>query len=301
MKISVITVCRNAENLIGKTLESVFNQTYKNYESIVIDGASDDETVQIIEKFRDKIAYFVSESDTGIFNAMNKGIKAATGDILYFLNAGDTVYDENVFANIIEEFNKYPQAELIFGDLYFRTSLITYPEDLYTESGRICKFNRYLFNLSLYHMPIPHQASFFKKELFIRYGGYREDIKFSGDYEFYLRILLKERIAFKYINRVVANYLLGGVGSLKINQDTRHKERELIFKDYPLLKESNFEKYKFVVKNLYPFMMRNFRWLFRKYNKTIKTKEAVNRVIAQFIGGHLNVIYDENNTIAGKV
>lgn len=301
MKISVITVCRNTEEILEKTLESVFSQTYKNIEYVIIDGASTDGTLGIIEKYRDKISYFVSEPDTGIYNAMNKGIKAATGDVLYFLNAGDTLYDENVFADIVEEFAKNKEADLIFGDLFFVSDVNTPEENLLTKPNRIGKSNNILLNLCLYHMTLPHQASFFRKELFDKCGGYREDLKLSSDYEFYLRILIKEKVLFKYTNRIVANFLLGGLGGLKSNKETKQKERVLILKNYPILNESNFRRYKFVVKRLYPFMLRNFRCIFRKYNKNIKTKEAVNRFIARFIGGHLNVIYDKDNTIIGRL
>lgn len=299
MKISVITVCRNAQELIENTLLSVFQQTYMNYEYIVIDGASTDKTVAIIEKYKDKISYFISEPDAGIYNAMNKGIKAATGDVLYFLNAGDTVYDENVFSEIIDEFNNYPQAELIFGDIYFRNNKNLSEHQIKPE--RIFTFHRFLFNLSLYHLALPHQATFFQKHLFDKYGLYREDFKINGDREFYLRTMIKEKILFKYKKRIVVNYLMGGISELKENLSIHQKENDIIKKEYPLMNETDFIKYKFIVKILYPFMMRNFRWLFRKYNKDIKLKEAVNRFIAQFIGGHLNVIYDPANSVAGEV
>ena len=84
MKISVITVCYNEVATVEKTLESIFSQSYKNIESIVIDGGSTDGTLDVIEKYKDKIAYFISESDEGIYNAMNKGIKASSGEVLYF-------------------------------------------------------------------------------------------------------------------------------------------------------------------------------------------------------------------------
>ena len=96
MKISIITVVKNAEKTIENTILSVLNQTYKNIELIIIDGVSTDGTLDIINKYKDKISYFISEPDTGVYNAMNKGIKAATGDIFYFLNANDSLYDDKV-------------------------------------------------------------------------------------------------------------------------------------------------------------------------------------------------------------
>ena len=93
MKVSVICACYNAQNTIEDSILSVINQTYNNIEYIIIDGASADKTLEITEKYKDQISYFSSEPDTGIFNAMNKGIKASTGDIIYFLNSNDYLFD----------------------------------------------------------------------------------------------------------------------------------------------------------------------------------------------------------------
>ena len=101
-KVSVITVCYNAEEFIENAINSVLNQTYINIEYIIIDGASKDSTVPIINKYKSKITFFLSEPDNGIYEAMNKGIKAATGDILYFLNSDDIFYDKYVIENVVK-------------------------------------------------------------------------------------------------------------------------------------------------------------------------------------------------------
>ncbi len=302
MKISIITVCKNAGDVIEKTFLSIFNQTYKNIEYVIIDGASNDKTASIIEKYKDQISYFVSEPDSGIYNAMNKGIKAATGDILLFLNAGDSLYDENVFSHILNEFETNKEAELIFGDLFFTEAPTTINSDkIVLKPNRIGKYNRFLLNMSLYHIVPPHPASFFRREVFDKCGMFREDIKISSDYEFYLRILLKHRILFKYTERIVTNFALGGISSLKENSLTQLNEYKFALKDYPVLNKNNLRVYKFIVRVIYPLMMRNFKWLFRKYNNNLKSKEFVNKFISRFVGGHLNAIYDEGNTIAGNV
>ena len=116
MKISVITVCYNEAATIEKTLESIFNQTYQNIEFIVIDGGSTDGTLDIIEKYKDKIAYFVSEPDEGIYNAMNKGIKASSGEVLYFLNANDTLYSDDVLETVVSVFEK-GNYDFVYGNI----------------------------------------------------------------------------------------------------------------------------------------------------------------------------------------
>ena len=118
-KVSIITVCLNCSMHIRKAIESVISQTYPLIEYVIIDGASTDGTVEIIEKYRDRIAHFISEPDTGLYNAMNKGIGAATGDILFFLNADDYFADENVVADVADVFSKNPDIDIVFGNQIF--------------------------------------------------------------------------------------------------------------------------------------------------------------------------------------
>lgn len=113
-KISVITVCYNAENSIEKTIESVLNQNYSNIEYIIIDGKSTDNTKNILRKYRDKITKIISEPDSGLYDAMNKGLLLATGDYVNFMNAGDIFCDNNVIKDVIEKYNS--SADVIYGN-----------------------------------------------------------------------------------------------------------------------------------------------------------------------------------------
>ena len=105
MKITVITVCHNAAKTLEKTIKSVLNQTYPNIEYIIIDGGSTDDTVDIIKRYADRLAYWISEPDKGIYDAMNKGIEVATGEWINFMNAGDTFYEENTIDFVLEAIN----------------------------------------------------------------------------------------------------------------------------------------------------------------------------------------------------
>jgi glycosyltransferase involved in cell wall biosynthesis len=162
MKVSVICVCFNAQNTIEDSIKSVLNQTYQNIEYIVIDGASTDKTLEIIEKYKDKIDYFVSEPDSGIFNAMNKGIKAATGDILYFLNSNDYIFDEKVIEAVAGFFNK-TNSDIVFGNMSFiENNGIEKERRIYADVDKLFFINEC----------VCHQGIFYKRAVFDKCGLY---------------------------------------------------------------------------------------------------------------------------------
>jgi glycosyltransferase involved in cell wall biosynthesis len=119
MKISIITVCYNSQNTVESTIQSVLNQTYLNIEYIIIDGGSEDGTKDIINKYLDKIAKYVSESDKGIYDAMNKGITLATGEIIGFLNSDDIFFDNDIVLKIASLFTEFKLLDSVFGDIIF--------------------------------------------------------------------------------------------------------------------------------------------------------------------------------------
>ena len=118
MKVSIITVSLNSESTIKECIESVLSQTYKNIEYIIVDGMSNDKTIKIIDSYRSKLDKFISEKDEGIYDAMNKGIKLATGDIVGILNSDDEYFNENVIENVVEAISN-KQADSLHGDLCF--------------------------------------------------------------------------------------------------------------------------------------------------------------------------------------
>ena len=149
-KISIITVCYNAEKVIENTILSVINQEYNNYEYIIIDGNSKDNTTEIIKKYSNRITYWISEADNGIYHAMNKGIKKSSGDYLIFMNAGDTFYNNKVLAEI---FSENQSKDIISG------IALTGNEKKWLPAKEIDLCLMYFYTTGLCH-----QATFIKKE-----------------------------------------------------------------------------------------------------------------------------------------
>ncbi|NLF82735.1 MAG: glycosyltransferase [Candidatus Gastranaerophilales bacterium] len=223
MKISIITVCKNAEKTIENTILSVLNQTYKNIELIIIDGVSTDGTLDIINKYKDKISYFISEPDTGVYNAMNKGIKAATGNILYFLNANDSLYDNYVLENVVTYFQKDKNLDVLYGN-------IQYVDKNQVDVG-IFKYNDFCQKLTFIDRNICHQAIFYNSRTFKKYGLYDETYRVYADYEYNVRLFVKHKIKTKYIDMFIARFEAGGL-SYSYNKEILKEEFQLIYDKY---------------------------------------------------------------------
>jgi len=199
-KVSIITTCRNAEDVIEDTIISVLNQTYPNIEYVVIDAASTDKTNEIISKYKDKIDIYINEPDKGIFYGMNKGIVYSSGDIIFFLNAGDTFYDNNVVGNAISYIgfdNKYLG---IYGNVkvlnpYRKKDVI-----------RGCKVS---FNKLLYRH-IHHQSLFVKRELLKEMNSFDTRYKYAADHNFIVKSIKKYPDKFYYTNQIISIYRDGG-------------------------------------------------------------------------------------------
>lgn len=199
--LSIITVAYNSASTIGRTLESLRQQTKKDFESIVIDGGSTDGTIEIVESFSDVVTKSVSEKDNGIYDAMNKGIAMAKGKYLAFLNSDDAYFPETV-AQIIA-FAENQNTEIIYGNMQKERQL---GNELLT---RIEKPN-------LQKMPetmgVFHPASFIKKEVFDRFGGYDLRFKLAADYHWFLRAYL-EKVHFEYLDEVLVKFSVGGASN----------------------------------------------------------------------------------------
>lgn len=191
MKISVITVCYNDRERIEKTILSVLSQSYGNLEYIVIDGGSTDGTVDIIKKYANRIAYFVSESDEGIYDAMNKGLRKAVGEWVCFLNAGDLFVSESVLNTIFdEEFCR--QFGVIYGDVFLRNS----NNSLTFQPARPLSFLKRA-------MPFCHQSSFVRRDLI---KGFNPRYKICADYDFFYFLFFDNPDYFCYIPVPISIY-----------------------------------------------------------------------------------------------
>ncbi|RPH34413.1 MAG: glycosyltransferase [Bacteroidales bacterium] len=212
MKVSIITACYNSASTIKGTIESVINQTYNNIEFIIIDGASKDGTVDIVSSYGEKISKFISEPDKGIYNAMNKGIRIATGDIVGILNSDDFFNSTEVIQKIVDEFNK-SDIDALYGDVQF-----VKPNDLqkvvrYYSSKN---FNPKKFKYGF--MPA-HPSFYVKRTFFEKIGYYKETYIIGADYELLIRFLHNNKLKSKYLQMPFVTMRTGGVSnrSLKSN------------------------------------------------------------------------------------
>ena len=178
-KISIITVTKNSEKYLEKNILSVHKQKYKNYEHIIIDGKSTDRTIDIINKHIKKIKYFISEKDKSLYDAMNKGIKKSSGDLIGILNSDDIYYNETL--NIVNEyFNKYKKLDFLFGSVYKHKLLHGfYPQKIKWSFGFYST----------------HSIGFFiKKEAHKKVGFYNIKYKYSADYDLFYRLIVKKKM-----------------------------------------------------------------------------------------------------------
>lgn len=203
LKISIITVCLNAEKKIEDTIQSVLSQTYSDIEYIIIDGGSTDPTLAVINRHSQCIAKIISEKDNGIYDAMNKGIQHATGDILYFLNAGDRFFDRTSVASIASLFESNPEADLIIA----RVKGVHAP---FSESEPIpsCEGNFRTPSSILIH-GICHQRIFARRELFKRIGMFRLNYLICADQDWVFRAIY-QKIEIVFLDQIVAFYDLSG-------------------------------------------------------------------------------------------
>jgi glycosyltransferase involved in cell wall biosynthesis len=209
MKISIITVAFNAADTIEDTIRSVLGQDHPDIEYIVIDGASTDGTQEVINRHRDRIAHVVSEPDNGIYDAMNKGIRLATGEVIGILNSDDFYVDSRVISRVAEAFAD-ENIGAIFADLvYVRPDNLDKPVRRYNSKG----FHPEKF---AYGWMPAHPTFFLRKQYYDRYGLYKTDYRIAADYELLIRMLYVHKIPYVYIPEVFIKMRLGGASTRSV-------------------------------------------------------------------------------------
>ncbi|MGY4535297.1 glycosyltransferase involved in cell wall biosynthesis [Pseudomonas sp. TE3786] len=221
MKVSIITVCYNSSETIRTAVESVIAQDYPNIEYIVIDGGSKDGTPAILDEYRGSIDVLVSEPDRGIYDAMNKGVALATGDIVGLLNSDDLYESPTSISEIVAAFERSPQAEVVFGDVVFVAS-----DDLNKVTRYYSSRHFRPWKLRFGWMP-PHPATFVRQQVYQRLGNYSLAYKISADYEVFVRWLLVSKLAYKRLDRVVVRMRAGGASTAGVQSSIR-LNREIV-------------------------------------------------------------------------
>lgn len=214
IKISIITVVFNNGATIEDTIRSIESQTYRDVEHIAIDGGSTDRTLQVIAAHRDKIAHFVSEPDRGIFDAMNKGLRFATGDVVAFLNADDVYADTEVLQRVADAFAD-PAVQVSYADLVYVD-----PRDL-DKQVRYWKSRDFRPGLFARGWVPAHPTFFARRSAYQQYGGYDESLGLAADFDLMMRLLEHYRLKSVYIPRVAVKMRLGGVSNRSIRNIVR--------------------------------------------------------------------------------
>lgn len=226
MKVSVITINYNNRSGLEVTVPSVLQQDYPHLEYIIIDGASTDGSADAILQYADKITYWVSEKDTGIYNAMNKGIRQATGDFVMFVNSGDTLYTANTISLLC---NGDTDADVIYGDL-LNVNLRTGE-----ETKEISKENM-TFKWWYWGYSIPHSGALIRRSRFEELGLYDENLRIVSDWKWYMQGYFFHGFRFLKKDTVTARFALDGISS---NLETSH----LIYAERAKVMQAEFPKF----------------------------------------------------------
>jgi len=203
MKVSIITVCFNSADTIEDTIRSVLSQNYNDIEYIVVDGKSTDGTLDILTRYQSQISKCISEPDNGIYEAMNKGIKLSTGDIIATLNADDVYADETIVGRMVE-FMQSNGLDAGYGDIVYIDQNNT---DHITRFWKPCEYKRGAF---YYGWVIPHPAFFCRKQVFERFGYFNDKLQIAADFELMLRFIEKHRIKVGYLPEVIVKMRTAG-------------------------------------------------------------------------------------------
>ncbi|MDI9341243.1 MAG: glycosyltransferase family 2 protein [Sediminibacterium sp.] len=238
LRLSIITINFNNAKGLDKTLRSVINQSCGSFEYIVIDGGSTDDSIRYLELYSEAIHYQISEPDTGIYHAMNKGIKAATSQYLLFLNSGDYLAAPDVIEKILPQLDS---TAIVYGNL------ILSGEDKTQTVISPSSFGVYELMLST----IWHPTAFIRRDLFLRYGLYNEELSITADYEFFIRCIVRYKQKTKHISTIITVFDLGGVSNNPEWSAKQSRQRALSW-------ELNVTPFRLKLYKLYIWLKRRF-------------------------------------------
>ena len=207
MKVSIITICFNSQDTIEDTIKSVICQDYKDIEYIIIDGNSKDKTKSIIQKYKSKLAHYISEPDLGIYDAMNKGITASKGDLIAILNSDDVYAFKSVVSEMVDALGN---NDAVYADLVYVGS------NNLNSVKRVWKAGSYKKGLFYFGWMPPHPTFFVKKKCYDELGTYSLDLNTSSDYELMLRFIHKFNISISYLQKTIVKMRLGGASNVSI-------------------------------------------------------------------------------------
>lgn len=229
MKVSIITVVYNRASTIERAIRSVLNQSHNNIEYVIVDGDSNDGTMDVVYQYRNQISTVISEKDQGMYDALNKGIKAATGDIVGILHADDEFTNETIIQQIVEKFQSNPVIDAIYGDVGF------------VQPGQEHKIIRYyssaIFRTNLFKfgfMPA-HPTFFCYRRFYEQFGYYRTDLEIAADFDLLLRFLRKHQLFTVYIPEMLVRMNMGGKSTNGISSTIKiNKELKQILSEHKL-------------------------------------------------------------------
>lgn len=246
MRLSIITINFNNKEGLQKTINSVVCQTWKDFEWIVIDGGSSDGSRELIEQYQQYFAYWCSEADKGVYNAMNKGIKHAYGEYLLFLNSGDALYDKNVLKKVHD---KHSNAEIISGQV------------VRMDNNKLFRQYRDNILMQLYLDTLNHQGTFIRKSLFDN-NLYDENLKIVSDWKFWIDAIIRRNASVDVLDVVVARQDVSGISS-GINLegvDIQRKEREIVLDAFfPSLVRKELDEYVMMLESPYTIYSTNLK------------------------------------------
>lgn len=221
MKISIITTCFNSASTIEGTIKSVLSQDHADLEYIIVDGNSSDDTLSIVNKFKDRIAKIISEKDNGIYDALNKGIALATGEVIGLLHSDDIYTDEKVISKIAAKFSE-KNTDSVYADLQYVDQKDISKVIRHWHSG---EYKPGLFKKGW--MP-PHPTFFLKKECYDKFGSFNLKLSSAADYELMLRMIEKNKISIAYLPEVIVKMRVGGKSNVSLlNRIKANREDKL--------------------------------------------------------------------------